>query len=40
MVFQVQDPALLEMVKAGDRVKFEAEKIGGAFTVTKIEPVQ
>jgi uncharacterized cupredoxin-like copper-binding protein len=24
MVFQVQDPALLEMVKAGDRVKFEA----------------
>lgn len=38
MVFQVKDPALLEQVKAGDKVKFRAEKVGGAFTVTKIEP--
>jgi Cu(I)/Ag(I) efflux system periplasmic protein CusF len=38
MVFQVKDPAMLERVKAGDKVKFEAEKIGGAFTVTRIEP--
>ena len=38
MVFQVKDPEMLERVKAGDKVKFEAEKIGGAFTVTKIEP--
>src|SRR5688500_7877486 len=38
MVFQVKDPALLERVKAGDKVKFDAEKIGGAFTVTRIEP--
>ena len=37
MVFQVRDPAMLDRVKAGDRVKFQAEKIGGAFTVTKIE---
>ena len=37
MVFQVRDPALLEQVKAGDKVKFEAQKLGGAFTVTKIE---
>jgi len=40
MVFQVRDVALLKTVKAGDRVKFEAEKISGAFVVTKIEPVQ
>jgi Cu/Ag efflux protein CusF len=40
MVFQVKDPALLERVKAGDKIKFDAEKIGGAFTVTKIEPAQ
>jgi Cu(I)/Ag(I) efflux system periplasmic protein CusF len=40
MVFQVQDPAMLERVKAGDKVKFQAEKVGGAFTVTKIEPAQ
>jgi Cu(I)/Ag(I) efflux system periplasmic protein CusF len=40
MVFQVKDPAMLDQVKAGDKIKFEAEKVGGAFTVTKIEPVR
>lgn len=37
MVFQVKDPAMLDQVKAGDKVKFAAEKLGGAFTVTQIE---
>jgi Cu(I)/Ag(I) efflux system protein CusF len=37
MVFQVKDPAMLEQVKAGDKVKFQAEKVGGAFTITKLE---
>ncbi len=37
MVFQVKDPAMLEQVKAGDKVKFAAETLGGAYTVTKIE---
>ena len=37
MVFQVKDPAMLDQVKAGDKVKFTAEKIGGAYTVTRIE---
>ena len=40
MVYQVRDPALLEQVKPGDKVKFAAEKIGGAFTVTRIEPAK
>ena len=40
MVFQVQDPALLDKVKAGDKVKFHADKVGGAFVVTQIEPAQ
>ena len=40
MVFQVKDPAMLDRVKAGDKVKFQAEKIGGAFTITRIEPAQ
>lgn len=40
MVFQVKDPEMLEQVKAGDKVKFTAEKLGGAFTVTKIEPAK
>ncbi|MFY9315921.1 MAG: copper-binding protein [Burkholderiales bacterium] len=37
MVFQVKDPAMLEQVKAGDKVNFQVEKLGGAFTVTGIE---
>lgn len=40
MVYRVKDPAMLDQVKAGDKVKFEAEKIAGAFTVTKIEAVR
>jgi Cu/Ag efflux protein CusF len=37
MVFQVTDPALLDKVKAGDKVKFRAEKKGDAYLVTRIE---
>jgi Cu(I)/Ag(I) efflux system protein CusF len=37
MVFQVKDLTMLEMVKAGDKIRFEAQKLGGAFTVTQIE---
>ncbi len=37
MVFQVKDPAMLDRVKAGDKVKFSAENIGGAYTLTQIE---
>lgn len=37
MVYRVQDPALLNAVKAGDKVKFDAERINGQFTVTKIQ---
>lgn len=40
MVFQVKDPAMLDQVKAGDKVKFRADKINGAFTVVEIEPVK
>jgi Cu/Ag efflux protein CusF len=36
MVFGVKDPAMLDVVKQGDKVKFKAEKIGGAFVVTDI----
>jgi len=37
MVFRVQDPAMLKHVKVGDKVKFEADRINGQITVTKIE---
>ena len=40
MVFQIKDPSLLDQVKAGDKVKFRAEKVDGAFTVTGIEPAK
>ena len=41
MVFQVKDPAMLDTVKAGDKVKFQAEmRPGGKVTVTQIEPVK
>ena len=40
MVFQVKDPAMLDVVKAGDKVMFRAEKANGAFVVTEIQPVK
>lgn len=37
MVFKVKHPALLEKLKPGDKVRFQAEMVGGEATVTKIE---
>src|SRR6266851_827084 len=37
MVFRAQDPAMLKTVKAGDKVKFQVDRVNGQFTVTKIE---
>ena len=37
MVFKAQDAAMLKAVKAGDKVKFDADQVNGQFTVTKIE---
>lgn len=36
MVFRAADPALLTAVKVGDRVVFEAARVNGQITVTKI----
>lgn len=36
MVFRVQEPAMIDQVKVGDRIEFVAEKVGGQFTVTQI----
>ncbi len=40
MVFRVKDPAMLDQVKAGDKIKFQAENINGAITVTQMEPAK
>ncbi|MEO1751656.1 copper-binding protein [Thiofaba sp. EF100] len=37
MVFRPQDPALLDQLKAGDRIRFRAESINGVLTITKVE---
>jgi Cu/Ag efflux protein CusF len=35
MVFRVQDPALLQGVKAGDKVQFQADRVNGQISVVK-----
>lgn len=37
MVFRTKEAAMLDQVKAGDKIKFTAEKINGAITVTKLQ---
>ena len=37
MIFRVQDPAMLKQVKVGDKVKFDADRVNGQITVTKIQ---
>ncbi|NQW67444.1 MAG: copper-binding protein [Burkholderiales bacterium] len=37
MVFQIRDISLFETFKAGDKVKFVAEKLDGAFVVTNMQ---
>ena len=40
MVFRVADPAMLDKMKEGDKINFAADKVQGAFTVTKVEPAK
>jgi len=39
MVFRVVDPKMLDGLKDGDKVRFSAERVNGAITVTAIEPM-
>lgn len=38
MVFRVKDPAWLDQFKQGDKIRFMADKVNGAFTVIRYEP--
>ena len=40
MVFRVKDPALLDKVKAGDKVLITADKVDGNLTVMSMEPAK
>jgi Cu(I)/Ag(I) efflux system periplasmic protein CusF len=37
MVYAAPDPNMLKAVKAGDKVNFDADRVNGQLTVTKIE---
>ena len=37
MVFRAGDPAMLKGLKAGDKIKFDADRIIGQITVTKLQ---
>lgn len=36
MAFRVADPAWLKTLQVGDKVRFEADKVNGQFTITSI----
>jgi Cu(I)/Ag(I) efflux system periplasmic protein CusF len=36
MVFRVKEPGMLQSVKVGDKIKFTADRVNGAITVTGI----
>jgi len=40
MVFRVSAAQLLDGLKVGDKVRFDAERANGVFTITKIDPVK
>lgn len=40
MVYRAQPPSLLDKVQVGDKVRFNAEKAGGAYVVTSMEPAR
>lgn len=37
MVFRVKEPQMLDAIAVGDKVKFEADRLDGQITVTKIQ---
>ncbi|MDF2119249.1 copper-binding protein [Roseiarcaceae bacterium H3SJ34-1] len=37
MVYPVKDRSLLKGLKAGDKVKFQMERVNGQITVTKLQ---
>lgn len=39
MVFRVKEPAMLDKVKTGDKIRFVAAKVNGVFMVTTLEVV-
>jgi Cu(I)/Ag(I) efflux system protein CusF len=40
MVFRVKEPSMLDQLKAGETIRFKAEKIDGNYTVTEVAPAK
>ena len=40
MVFTAKDPAVLDGLKVGDKIKFMADKVNGVYTMTAVEVVK
>jgi Cu(I)/Ag(I) efflux system periplasmic protein CusF len=40
MVFQVEDPTMLDQVQVGQKIRFDADKKGSAYVVTHLEAAQ
>jgi len=40
MVFRVKDPAMLDQVKEGDKIRFVADRVNGAITVVELKLVK
>ena len=36
MVFRVADPAMLDRMKTGDKIEFEADRVNGAITIIRL----
>lgn len=40
MAFRATDPAMLDKVKAGDKIRFVADRVDGVFSVKQLEVAQ
>ena len=40
MAYRVKDKTMLDQLKPGDKIKFDADGVGGAFTVLRLEKVK
>ena len=40
MVYRVKNRAMLDQLKTGDKIKFDADGVGGEFTVLRLEKMK
>jgi Cu(I)/Ag(I) efflux system protein CusF len=40
MAYHVKDKSMLEHLKAGEKIKFDVDNVGGALTVTRVQKVK